>query len=101
MSRKARYVDVNDFSELRAEKKAVALLYDGLGAPVINAKGSGDLALEMVSLARENGVFVAEDPALAQTLSNLEIDQEIPESLYNSVAVILSWAYWLRGDTPR
>lgn len=101
MSRKARYVDVNDFSELRPEKKAVALLYDGLGAPVINAKGSGDLALEMVSLARENGVFVAEDPVLAQTLSNLEIDQEIPESLYNSVAVILSWAYWLRGDTPR
>jgi flagellar biosynthesis protein len=33
-------------------------------------------------------------------LAQLEIDQEIPEELYTAVAVILSWAYWLRGMEP-
>jgi flagellar biosynthesis protein len=33
-------------------------------------------------------------------LSGLEIDQEIPETLYTAVAIILSWAYWLRGMKP-
>jgi len=31
----------------------------------------------------------------------LELEQEIPESLYVSVAVILSWVYWLKGMTPK
>jgi flagellar biosynthesis protein len=43
---------------------------------------------------------VAQDPQLLALLSQLELDQEIPESLYVAVAVILSWAYWLRGMEP-
>jgi len=28
------------------------------------------------------------------------LDQEIPEHLYEAVAVILSWVYWLNGMAP-
>ena len=86
--------------ELEPEKKAVALMYDRVRAPIVKAKGEGELADDIVSLAQEHGIYVAEDPALAETLSNLELNQEIPESIYTSIAVILSWAYWLRGETP-
>jgi flagellar biosynthesis protein len=33
-------------------------------------------------------------------LSQLELNQEIPENLYVAVAVILSWVYWLKGMEP-
>ena len=99
MSRLTRFF--KSVSSAGREKKAVAILYSDLKTPVLTAKGENQVAWEIIESAQKSGVLVAEDPVLAQTLSNLEIDQEIPESLYNSIAVILSWAYWLRGDTPR
>jgi flagellar biosynthesis protein len=33
-------------------------------------------------------------------LSQLKLDDEIPENLYVAVAVILSWVYWLKGMEP-
>ena len=81
-------------------KKAVALLYDQLRAPVIKAKGEGELAWEILRLAEEHGVHVAEDPILAETLSYLQLEEEIPEEVYRSVAAILSWVYYLQGRSP-
>ena len=65
-------------------KKAVALLYDQLRAPVITAKGEGELAWEILRLAQQHGVHVAEDPILAETLSYLQLEEEIPEEVYRS-----------------
>ena len=81
-------------------KKAVALLYDQLRAPVITAKGEGELAWEILRLAQQHGVHVAEDPVLAETLSYLQLEEEIPEEVYRSVAAILSWVYYLQGRMP-
>ena len=81
-------------------KKAVALLYDKVNAPVVKGKGTGDLAWDIIRTAQSYGVHVAEDPVLAETLSYLELGQEIPEELYRSVAVLLSWVYWLSDRTP-
>jgi flagellar biosynthesis protein len=33
-------------------------------------------------------------------LGQLEVNEEIPESLYVAVSVILSWVYWLKGMEP-
>jgi flagellar biosynthesis protein len=33
-------------------------------------------------------------------LSELELEEEIPENLYVAVAIILSWVYWLKGLHP-
>jgi flagellar biosynthesis protein len=51
-------------------------------------------------LAQQHGVHVAEDPILAETLSYLQLEEEIPEEVYRSVAAILSWVYYLQGRTP-
>ncbi|CAM8657017.1 COG2257 Uncharacterized homolog of the cytoplasmic domain of flagellar protein FhlB [Burkholderiales bacterium] len=80
--------------------QAVALEYGQNKAPVVVAKGHDEVALMILEEAERQGVYVARDPQLLALLSALEIDQEIPESLYTAVAIILSWAYWLRGMKP-
>ena len=64
----------HDIDQAVDGKKAVALLYDQVRAPVIKAKGEGELAWEILRLAEEHGVHVAEDPILAETLSYLQLE---------------------------
>lgn len=81
-------------------REAVALAYGRNPAPVVVAKGEDAVAERILEEARRNGVYVAEDPQLLALLSRLDLDQEIPPELYRAVAVVLSWAYWLRGMQP-
>jgi flagellar biosynthesis protein len=85
---------------LREGLEAVALEYGQNSAPVVVAKASDELAERLIAEAERQGVYVTRDPQLLALLSELEIDQEIPERLYTAVAIILSWAYWLRGLQP-
>lgn len=81
-------------------KKAVALEYGTHAAPVLVARGEGELAQEILRRAQEQGIWVAQDAQLVALLSRVELEQEIPPELYTAVAVILSWVYWLRGMKP-
>lgn len=74
-------------------KKAVALQYDGDSAPQIIAKGQDKLAEEIIDLARANKVPLCDNAALVDLLSRVELGEEIPESLYLSVAYIIAFAY--------
>jgi flagellar biosynthesis protein len=53
-----------------------------------------------VAIAEAAEVPITEDHLLAETLAKLELNAEIPESLFRSVAVILAWVYRLQGKTP-
>lgn len=68
--------------------------------PIVVAKGSGDIAERILAEARRQGVFIAEDPGLLATLSRLELDETIPVECYAAVAVVLAWAFRLRGKVP-
>ncbi|MBW4083224.1 EscU/YscU/HrcU family type III secretion system export apparatus switch protein [Paenibacillus sp. S150] len=76
-------------------KKAVALKYSPAQseAPVVVAKGQGDVADKILQLAKDSGVAVQEDAALVEVLSKLDLDQQIPPQLYQLVAEILSFVY--------
>ena len=76
-------------------RRASALRYEGTGAPKVTASGQGLIADRIVEVARENGIPVREDPALAEALASLELDTEIPEDLYTAVAEAIAWAYTL------
>ena len=87
-------------------RRAAALKYDqgGDGAPKVVAAGAGLIADKIVEIAREQGVAIREDPALAEALARLELEQEIPPELFVAVAEVLVWAYGLekrRPATPR
>ena len=70
---------------------AVALLYEEPNAPRVVATGRGWVGDKIIETAREHGVPIEENPALAQALSTIELDEEIPEALYRAVAEILGF----------
>jgi flagellar biosynthesis protein len=81
-------------------RKAAALEYRGVGAPVIVAKAEDDYADVLIEAARASNIPVLYDERLVDYLEGVEVGQEVPETLFESVAVILSWAYWLRDKRP-
>ncbi|MCA9603888.1 MAG: EscU/YscU/HrcU family type III secretion system export apparatus switch protein, partial [Myxococcales bacterium] len=83
---------------------AVALKYDEAneeGAPEILAKGEDVLARRMIEEARAAGVPVLRDVPLARALHELEEGQEIPEDLYEAVAIVLRAAWEERDGEDR
>ena len=80
---------------------AVALKYDGENAPRVTAKGSEELAEQIIALAREHNVPLTENKELVTLLSTLELGEEIPEMLYLAVAEIIAFAYMLKGKVPK
>jgi flagellar biosynthesis protein len=84
-------------------KSAVGLKYqqgESSQAPTIVAKGFGDLADEIIALAKESGVLIHEDPYLSDFLATLDLGQEIPEQLYHVIAELISFSYVLQGKFP-
>lgn len=78
---------------------AVALQYDGRQAPRVTAKGYGEVAEEIIRLAREHNIPLYEDVELVGLLSRLDLGDEIPEALYIAVARVIAFAYLLAGKT--
>lgn len=79
---------------------AIALRYDGSGAPRVTAQGEGHLAEHIMKVAKEHGIPLYEDAHLASVLSQIELGAEIPANLYMAVAQVLAFVYMLSGKTP-
>ena len=73
------------------KKLAVSLHYDKEGAPTVTAKGMGPVAERIEEIARESGVPIEENPMMAEALSQIDIDEEIPVELYQAVAVLIGF----------
>jgi flagellar biosynthesis protein len=78
-------------------KSAVALKYHTKKdvAPIVTAKGEGLIAERIIQLAQENQVPIKEDPDLVQILSQVDINKEVPPSVYKVVAELLAFVYKL------
>ncbi len=87
--------------ERRRRGRATALSYGGEGAPKVVATGQGLIAERIVAAARDAGVPVRRDAALAEALGKLDLGREIPEDLYTAVAEALAWAYRLDARAGR
>lgn len=70
---------------------ATALFYseEETEAPRVVAQGRDSMAKQIIEAARAYGVPVVRDVSVARALDALEIDDEIPEVLYEAVAEIL------------
>ena len=78
------------------KKRAAALRYEGGGgSPKVVAAGRGLIAEKILAAAKEAGVPIREDAALAEALAGLELGREVPEELWVAVAEALAWAYRL------
>ncbi|MDR1647576.1 MAG: EscU/YscU/HrcU family type III secretion system export apparatus switch protein [Zoogloeaceae bacterium] len=75
-------------------REAVALAYrETDAAPRVVAKGRGQIADEIISKAKEYGVYVHESPELLSLLVQVDVDEHIPSQLYLAVAELLAWLY--------
>lgn len=76
-------------------QKAAALQYDHLlsNAPKIVAKGEGNVANNIIKIAKDNNLPIKKDEDLVELLSQLDIDKEIPTQMYKAVAEIFSFIY--------
>lgn len=80
--------------------KAIALLYDSnyCNAPFIISKGENILANRMVEIANKYKIPVVSNEETARDLMKLNIGEEIPSSLYESVSIILKYIYQLKAE---
>ncbi|MDE6913701.1 MAG: flagellar biosynthesis protein FlhB [Lachnospiraceae bacterium] len=79
---------------------AVAIRYDANegSTPKVLAKGADFVAQKIKEIARENNVEIVENKPLARMLyANVEIGQEVPPELYQSVAEVLALVYKMQG----
>jgi flagellar biosynthesis protein len=84
------------------KKIAIALRYDGTGAPRVIAKGNGPIGAKIIEVAKANNIPIEENELLAGALSNVDIGNEIPTELYKAVAEVLVFLLKLtRPARPR
>jgi len=79
---------------------AVALSYqpDTPGAPKVLAKGKGVVAEKIREIARQNDIPLRENKPLARSLFKaIKVGHEIPEDLYEAVAIILAEIFRMRS----
>jgi flagellar biosynthesis protein FlhB len=79
---------------------AIAIQFDPkiMPAPVVLAKGAGEVAARIRKVALEHGVPVLERKPLAQALyKTVEIGHVIPVDQYKAVAEVLRYVYQLQG----
>jgi flagellar biosynthesis protein len=81
--------------------KAIALEYDGDNAPIVTASGEGDIAEEIIRIAKQHGVPLKQDAMLTALLSELQLGDEIPEHLYRIIAEVIAYAYLVSGKVPK
>lgn len=82
----------------RPLQSAVALAYrDGQGAPKVVAKGRGLVAEQIIAVAAEAGVFVHESKELVSLLMDIDLDRQIPSTLYRVIAELLAWLYHIES----
>ena len=83
------------------ERVAVAISYErgSDNAPRVVAKGRGHVAETILAIAREHGIAVRNDAALAEVLAQIELDRQIPVEAYVAVAEILSYLYRARNES--
>lgn len=72
---------------------AVAVRYEPgeTPLPIVVAKGMDAEAMRIRGLAEQHGVPIVGNPPLARALHTLEIDEPIPEHLFEAVAAVMRW----------
>lgn len=84
-------------------KKAVALSYEQNmdDAPKVTASGKGFLAESIVERALEHDIPILEDPSLVEVLAELNINETIPEELFQVVSEVFAFIYRTDKQTEK
>ncbi|MFD3155810.1 EscU/YscU/HrcU family type III secretion system export apparatus switch protein [Haloimpatiens sp. FM7330] len=77
---------------MNKRKKAAALKYEmGYDVPVVTAAGMGEIADRILEKANESNVPVVYNEELANLLTNVNVGDDIPYELYDTVAKVIAY----------
>jgi flagellar biosynthesis protein len=79
---------------------AVALRYETPHAPRVVATGRGEIGQAIIDTARAHGVPLEQNPALAEALSTIPLEDEIPPELYRAMATVIAFILRASGQVP-
>jgi len=84
-------------TEKKVRKEAVALSFNpgNSDAPQVIAKGKGQIAENILEQAEIHNIPIQEDASLVQLLGQLDLNESIPEELYQAVAEVFAFVYRL------
>lgn len=90
-------------SSSKFPKGAVALGYkpEKDQAPKVIAKGFGDVARKILEIAKENKIYIQEDPLLFDSLCKLQVGDEVPVKHYQVIAELLAFVFRLNKKVKR
>ena len=76
---------------------AVAIKYDrdSMDAPTVVAKGAELIAKQIRELAVNENIPIIRNVPLARQLYEIDLEGEVPEEMYETVAEVLRWVYTL------
>ena len=83
---------------------AVALKYDPrtMAAPIVIAKGAGELAARIRALAVQHRIPIIEKKPLAQALyKSVKVGQPVPVDLYEALIEIMAYVFRLSGKAEK
>lgn len=77
-------------------KKAIALKYNnGDRAPFVVAKGKGYIAEKIIQKGENENIYIHKDENIIDNLMKLDLGEEIPPELFEVVAEIIGYVYYL------
>jgi len=83
-------------------KKAAVLKYEfNSDAPIVTAAGMGHIAEKIIEKAEENKVPIVYNKELTDLLCNVDVGNEIPTELYESVAHVIAFLTDIDKKVPR
>ena len=103
LARELKQVEQADVVITNPTEIAVALKYDPekMSAPVVVAKGMGELAGRIRRIAVEHGVPIIERKPLARALyRDVKAGHSIPIEMYEVFVEIMAYVYRITGRTP-
>jgi flagellar biosynthetic protein FlhB len=103
-ARELRQVRTADVVITNPTEIAVALKYDPekMAAPIVVAKGMGEIAASIRRIAAENRIPIIERKELARSLyRTIKVGQPIPVEMYQVFVEIMAYVYHVTGRTPR
>lgn len=89
-----------DFVVTNPTHVACAMKYksEEMESPMLIAKGTELIAKKIITIAKEHGIPVIENPPVARALFKMvDLNQQIPPELYKAVAEILLFVYNLKN----
>lgn len=89
-----------DFVVTNPTHVACALKYksEEMESPMLIAKGTELIAKKIITIAKEHGIPVIENPPVARALFKMvDLNQQIPPEMYKAVAEILLFVYNLKN----